>query len=68
MINPFKTKTEDTTGPDVKMTFYMPNGDVKEFTSMPQAQAKRVCREIRAEQLKQYDELGIVLKAVRRHG
>ena len=73
MINTFKNKInleeeEGLTGPSVTMTFYMPNGDVKEFAPMPQSQGKRVSREIRKEQLEQYEEMGITLKAVRRHG
>ena len=73
MINPFHKKIhleleEGLGGPPVTMTFYMPNGDVKEFTAMPQAQGKRVSREIRKEQLEQYEELGITLKPVKRHG
>ena len=69
MINQFRPK-EDldlVAGPPVKMTFYMPNGEVKDFAPMPQSQGKRVSREIRQEQLEQYDELNIVLKPVKRH-
>ena len=49
------------------MTFFMPNGEVLKYDRIPQVEAKRVCREIRKEQLKQYDELGIVLKPIKRH-